>query len=96
MWTSGAQFMLEGAPMTGIESTIAPDPGGSVHVTRQGRGLGDFAVGDGCERRLGPSRGPCVPASTVTTRTEGYKQDGAVVLSFQRNSLVPSRKQEET
>ena len=34
----------------------------------------------------------------VTTRTEGYKQDGTVVLSFQRNSLVPARpaKPEET
>ena len=27
----------------------------------------------------------------VTTRTQGYKQDGTVVLSFQRNSLVPAR-----
>ena len=27
----------------------------------------------------------------VTTRTEGYKQDGTVVLGFQRTSLVPSR-----
>lgn len=33
----------------------------------------------------------------VTTQTEGYKQDGTVVLSFKRNSLVPSRqRQEET
>ena len=30
----------------------------------------------------------------VTTMTEGYKQDGTVVLSFRRNSLVPSRKEE--
>ena len=32
----------------------------------------------------------------VTTMTEGYKQDGTVVLSFKRNSLVPWRQQEET
>lgn len=28
----------------------------------------------------------------VTTYTEGYKQDGTVVLSFERVSLVPSRR----
>ena len=27
----------------------------------------------------------------VTTRTQGYKQDGTVVLSFERASLVPAR-----
>jgi acyl dehydratase len=35
----------------------------------------------------------------VTTETHGYKQDGSVVLSFRRNSLVPSRwdgRKEET
>lgn len=36
----------------------------------------------------------------VTTETQGYKQDGTVVLSFRRNSLVPARqtgrRQEET
>lgn len=36
----------------------------------------------------------------VTTETQGYNQDGTVVLSFKRNSLVPShqpgRRQEET
>ncbi len=31
----------------------------------------------------------------VTTETQGYKQDGTVVLSFKRNSLVPARRQEE-
>jgi acyl dehydratase len=31
----------------------------------------------------------------VTTETHGYKQDGTVVLSFRRNSLVPSRQGKE-
>lgn len=31
----------------------------------------------------------------VTTQTEGYKQDGTVVLSFRRNSLVPARGEKE-
>jgi len=30
-------------------------------------------------------------AGVVTTRTQGYKQDGCVVLSFERVSLVPRR-----
>lgn len=32
----------------------------------------------------------------VTTETEGYNQDGTVVLSFRRNSLVPSRTKGKT
>ncbi len=31
----------------------------------------------------------------VTTYTEGYKQDGTVVLSFERVSLVPRRESVE-
>src|SRR5690606_15202642 len=31
----------------------------------------------------------------VTTQTEGYKQDGSVVLSFRRMSLVPAREEKE-
>jgi itaconyl-CoA hydratase len=31
----------------------------------------------------------------VTTETQGYKQDGTVVLSFRRHSLVPSRERKE-
>lgn len=30
----------------------------------------------------------------VTTATQGYKQDGTVVLSFERASLVPSREEQ--
>ena len=31
----------------------------------------------------------------VTTQTEGYRQDGTVVLSFRRISLVPARERKE-
>jgi itaconyl-CoA hydratase len=166
--------------MKDADSTMAPDPGGRIHVARYGRDLEDFTVGDVYEHRPGrtitradnihfslltmnrhPAHcdaayaaetefgqelvnstltlaivtgltvddvsaraianlgwdevrlaapvfvGDTLYARTkviavrpsrsrpgqgiVTTRTEGYKQDGTVVLSFQRNSLVPSR-----
>ncbi len=171
--------------MTDASSTLAPDPGGRVHVARYGRALEDFSPGDVYEHRPGRTitqadnihfslltmnRHPAhcdaayaagtefgqelvnstltmaivtgltvddvsaraianlgwdevrltapvfvgdtlyartkvlaVRASKsrpgqgiVTTATEGYKQDGTVVLSFKRNSLVPSRSTEET
>ena len=177
--------MLEAEPMKDAESSIAPDPGGTVHVARYGRDLEDFAVGDVYEHRPGRTvtqadnihfslltmnRHPAhcdaayaagtefgqelvnstltlaivtgltvddvsaraianlgwddvrLPSPVfvgdtlyarskvvavrpsksrpgqgiVTTMTEGYKQDGTVVLSFRRNSLVPSRAKEET
>lgn len=170
--------------MTDADITLAPDPGGRVHVARYGRDLEDFGVGDLYEHRPGRTitqadnihfslltmnRHPAhcdaayaagtefgrelvnstltlaivtgltvddvsaraianlgwdqvrltapvfvgdtlyartkvvaVRPSTsrrgqgiVTTETQGYKQDGTVVLSFRRNSLVPSRQNRE-
>ena len=170
--------------MKPAEDSIAPDPGGRVHIARYGRDLEDFVVGDVYEHRPGrtitqadnihfslltmnrhPAHcdaayaagtefgrelvnstltlaivtgltvddvsaraianlgwedvrlvapvfvGDTLYARTkviaarasksrrgqgiVTTETQGYKQDGTVVLGFRRMSLVPSREPRE-